>query len=1484
MIQNNNNERSSLWGASAWSALIGGTGYGLYKSTSELKTAFLRGNEDITGQTVAHLKNLGRFDLNTRLATSMPNVDSFLLDRLNATGGGRVQADIANATYNSILAGGQISGKQAFGIRSSILNQSSVNSAYEEASKAIASNNGVASIFNSNLERLGQGGFYNKERMAEFASSTFISDSHLKDLTNAKQSMSLSTLRGKFGEDVYNNAVSFNERLDIATGGKLKFNKFYSVGDVFNGESIETPLMTGRIGNRTVTVPLSNTGLMYSGKGFSTRYITRQAFDETTDNLGFMERYVARLEQAGSSYSSSSGISSAFSNVDTELLDVLKTEESKAMSQAVWALPEEMSTAGSLAKNRLTQKQSVWAGSGNFTERNLESMLDEGRSVFPYGSPDTVAKGTMMTTDIAQDLYGPMGRLVSAEQRPTQHIREWGLSSAAKREADSIEGAFSGTFGEYYDRLDRKVQGPEYRNIMYGPGKNASSHSALSTPQLVSFYAKEDVISNGALGNMISEEEVMLSKKATNMMEYEKVVQKKIVLQEGAEINEALLKGMKGKKIGEVFKISNPLDQGQFLGLERGSGRELFSRTAHEHGVSEIIGAQLTDKNTLTVFQKEKYNFEGNFWGKLFSEDAKYMGRQRSDEEINNALKAAKVPMWKKNTIAGQEVEAVLSGKLVKKRHMALMTQQMEALSLFAGDKIDRGELRALDERFAKRFMNNPARKLGVHRLQSATNLAATELEIQKDMVSVAKRLNLNQEEMGLTFGLLDSSRASELGIEKAVEKSSGVVGLSKMALGDLASGGGAGGLGSMEATGFRAMAMQGQEGQMFAAELSTRMKGKTYLSSADKMNTSLLGIESLPDKAKNLMGKTPTDNLPIGQLSSKDLFKEEGRYVNLGTKVDAFNGASKIYIPGKNDDLVKKRLVDSGKLLESPVAKDLRLLQSAIKEGADPSDIEKIGSRLRNTVVAETESLASGKGKIIGSKLLTGKRQNAYASKAQAFGISPKAGGDMFDDLIKRAKSDREKTFLAEQKASFFKGDTLVGGSWRHPTTGPESFQFVKYRMDKGISNEMMSIPMRKEKLSIAGQASRVVDTSAMVGMKGDFDRDQFVIAAISNRDTQQRVAKNIDHSMAQKYDKYLFNNYAMKSMIDESKATRIPNVFLEGGYKKSLVAGMKDLTTAKVATPRVNIALQKLKLGLQHSAPKEYRPMADLFFHLEEAAISGKHGSLDSEIYRDIEHAVSNQDVDTMENVIRQVVGNEEKQITGSLRGQAHSFNYNPRQFAETAINAATAAGEDVEYAYKATRAAKGNLNRTEMNEMIAMHFKRKQGSIDILPSLRQAAEYGGEGFEQGANRFLRRAQTKGATFKKALRGAKTPALIGAAIAAGVMLSAPSISGSMAMPREGARGGRSLNRESIGPPQGLRMNPPTRIMSSPKVYEMTGIKTASRANIRMSMADADASSGAFMRHARLLAESGSTNIRTTDDRSVMNPQRLASKIHERL
>lgn len=258
-------------------------------------------------------------------------------------------------------------------------------------------------------------------------------------------------------------------------------------------------------------------------------------------------------------------------------------------------------------------------------------------------------------------------------------------------------------------------------------------------------------------------------------------------------------------------------------------------------------------------------------------------------------------------------------------------------------------------------------------------------------------------------------------------------------------------------------------------------------------------------------------------------------------------------------------------------------------------------------------------------------------------------------------------------------------------------------------------------------------------------------------------------------------------------------------------------------------------------------------------------------------------------MESVVKQLMGEKDRVVSGQITGptgelQSRSMKYSPRTFAEQAIHAATAAGDDVEMAVRAAQTAKGNVPE-DMSTLVEMYYKRRTGSLDVAQSVMHSQTYGMPGFTEKANRVLRQAQTKSRGMMGALKKAKGPAMIGAAIATGLMLSAPAVSGALTQPRDGAAAGRNLRPDDLGPPTGIGINPPAgRIMKSPQVYDMSGMQGASRANIRMSMPDANHTSRDFMRHASALARGSNVRVKTTDDRSALSPHRLANKIHERL
>jgi hypothetical protein len=1438
------------------------------------------------------------------------NATMYMIARLAETGGSTtMKSDIAAAAYEALLAGGRISQTEAHQIYKEIVTSGSVDAAYQQSSAAISKWQGNAKILTDRISQLGQGGLYGS--VLDPRSGVYVPTGRRENMAQAimsgteftgiqRQKLAL----GDLGQDIRESALDIQARLGKASGGRLGHTEFYSIKDTIGGKEVTTPFMRAKIGRETLNIPLADTGLTYGGENLTSRYITRRSYQGGANDIQrYTQRYVNALEEAMAHQKTNTGLKNAVLDTNAQMIGSLRVEGSAARAQAVWTMPEAVLPSGGRARVRMNVRQAVYAGAEDMTEGLRNKIIAEtvrtGRGLYPYGSPNVVAKGTMMFRNVAEDIYGPAARLMGVEERPLQFIRqEWGVTARAKEAATGFEGAF----GQHFNRLERKIQGEGYQKLIHG-GKSALAAEAYSAPQLMAFYAKPELLETGKLGKKMFQEEMLISDRVVQAMEYERVVQKKISLDQGFKVNRGVLDALKGRSMGEVSMLENPIGNGQFLGIERRTGKELWSPAGKAE--AQVIAAELSGDNTATVYMRERHKLDKSTWWKFFSEDVKFMGRARRQRDIANMMATAGVGT---DVIGGQTIEAIASGKLVERNRMALLNQQTEAMSVFLGEKIDKRSIRSgagfnlARDMEARSFLRDPAEFLQLDRLRGA-NVGQAEHQIRKNMVGMAKKYGFTPGEMQLTFGLMDRASLVNLAEEgdltlreaAQIRRSKGVIGLSKMRLGDLAASG-VGGLASFEQTGFRALAMKGEEGQRFAAEMATRIRGKGESVAADRMMASVIGAEDLTDRVKAIAGTADIDERKLAQFASMDdLLKDTGRYVDVGKKLEAFGGRSKLYVPGMSEgyNMFRTTLATSGKVIQSDVARNLDELRRLSASGAGQEELEIAGRALRDQVVRAAEGQSAARGKIIGSKFLTGIRQTADVTD-DTFRISERTGSQMFDDLIDRAKGADKVAYLKEQKRKLIEeGQTLVGGIWRHPTTGPESFQFARYKVDVDLANEILSAPRRMgsyQPVDDAGRAlgrARQLDFSQMVGMKGDFDKDIFAISAISERDTAKRVAKNLDGSIQRKYTGYLFNHYAMKDMVDAGKnKTR---ALVELSRTEALQRGAKQLTTAKIATPQVSVALQKLKLGMQYAAPEKYRPMAELFWHMEEAAIGGKHGARTQKMYQDIAHAVKQKDAVTMESVIKQLMGEKDRVISARITDPTgdivtKTLRYSPKEYAEQAVNAAVAVGDDVDFAYKAARTAKGMGVSGDLNELTTMYYKRRTGSIDVAQSLMQAKDRGMEGFTQRASRMLRKAATKKNFIVKSLKGAKAPLLVGAALAAGVMLSAPSVSGVTPL-KEGPGGGKNMNMTDMGPPAGAGMSPPPpRVMASPKAYDMSGVKMSSRANIRMSMPDANSSSVDFMRQASQLANGGKVRVRTTDDRAALSPHRLASKIHERL
>jgi len=1456
-------ERSPLWGLAAGGSLIGGAAYAFSKNKSAFADV-LKSNLDVASSVGSRIADAPGFVTVRNMPSAVGSVSSELSSLVQDLPKSTIR-DIEQLTYRSIMAGKTATHEEALSALSVVRKQGSPLEAYEAAVEKAGALGGDIGEIERGMKGIGSVPSESIVRRAGVSEGGFGFGFQYEKFAD-------------LSEDAQSRYTRLKSNLESAAGRKIDI-RVKNISDIIDNEVVTTPMATAEIAGESFNIPLADTKYTYGGKGYTARYATRGAYTATGHKMTYSQLAEQTLIDALSGAQSHREVKQNLLQAHQTLIDQMNSRDSDARAAAVWTLPEPVAPSGSKARTRILAQEAI--ASGKITEEEVINLL--GHGFYGYTSPSAAAKGTLATQNLATGLYGPLGAFMSAEQKPTQFIRgEWGVTGEAKRRAK----AFKGAFGQAYSRLDRKMKGELYDPLIYGKGVNPLSAEAYSSPQLLTFYAKPAAkkeygigYKSGALNELLSAEEGVISKSVTGQMEHERVIQKKIALDEGFRVNKQISEQLKdvppGSGVSPVF-----LGENQFVGIEKGTGKEII--TSRGDAIENVVGAEITGPNEANVFIRERRRLSEDEYWKFFSEENKFMASAASEEKMRKTIKAAGVGDLRK--IAGQEIEAVFSGKLVGRNKMALLNQQIEAASMFLGRKIDRGTIASPA---AQEFLADPIKALNVKSLM-ASSAADADFQIQKNLVGLTRKWGFSGFETQLTFGLTDLDVAAKLekqtnfrGFSRLVERAPGVVGLGKMKLGDRAAEGGAGRIGSFETTGFRALAMKGETGESFAAELRNRLLGKGDITESDRMFASVIGEQGFFDKFKRRGLENLTD------IDPEELFVPEGREVSLGRRMKELGGSSSLYVPGleTSPDIMAPSIV-KGERVQSPAAKSIMSFQGSLSKHVagkiGDEELEAAAATLRTNLARVSEQQAFAKSKVLGSRVLTGIRGN-FAKDRDTFRISKSAAEGMFDELIDRAESGEQVDFLKQQRKAAMEEQVLTGGMWRHPTTGPESFQFVKYKVDKDLADGMLAAPKEYGKLHIEGK-TRPVDVSAMVGFKGDFDRDQFVISAIADRDNSNRIAKQIDHGMKEQYNRYVFNHYAMKDSIEGRLGK---SSVLDMTSKEALEMGYKQHTTAKTSTGKVNLALQKLKIGVSAAAPEKYRPLAEMFWHLEEAAISGKHGVLESELYQAIASSVNKggeRGIRDMEAVIKSLMG-EARTIRGEITDSfgnriTQQIDYNPRQWAETAVGSLDAVRDDVNAVMRSASFAKGNVD-ANIKQLTEQFHARRSGSVDIAQSLMQGTS---DEFTTKTSRAMRRGAVRAKGFMSAVKKGSKPLMVGAAAAAGIMLMSPSTSGVLRKP-EGSAGGRNMPPEDYGPPNGGPIQPPPPGPNrSPRTYDIGSGNRTSHANIRMRINDLDSSSRDFMASARALSDGSGVRINAKDDRSILDPRLLASKIHERL
>jgi hypothetical protein len=1480
----NTDERSRFWGMAATGAVAGGFAYGMRGNWRDLYSA-AKSPGITSSKKIAELHKSAVKYSQFGSSSIMGSLGNLAIDpRLGPQFGN----ELANLTYESIMgARVPVGHAKAQAAMRMVLQESAGGadsmSIYRSALSHIQAHGGDVSRFEKSIKGIvtDPGRLVSQSRFGDL--STLVSKSGVNERIGLEK---LSQVERSEYESIISKLGSAEMLKGEIAANKISFHRVGTEGVAMARIPIK--------GAGHIDLPLSQSNIMYSGENFTNRYIARGAWEisgsvssRKLETKTFNQHYIDTI--AKSLTSGGQGrrpVKEAIHEANRMVIQNVMDNATDAVGKAaVWSPGEDMLVAGGYLKEQMTKNQLIYGGkalSPDLLEEAITLSTKMGKPLTPFLGAGAVGKGTLAMGDLRNQFYGPLGELFPAEKQPFQFIRgEWGLTENAMNMAEQYGQRFKGTFGEHNVRLLETGMGSKYADMIDAGGK------AYVAPQLATVYTtgRKDV------SGLIAEEMGIMSRSAAELQEYERITGVSIRAGKDMPAHTAIVKAMNSQAaIGEtvMFESGVPLTKGELLGIDTKTNKRAF--TGGAPGMSqELIGYRLTGDDSIKAIIKETHESTGSLPRKFFGREVKHMIQDVSNTQFKNILHN-KIGFTQSNIFGEIEVEQLMTGSRIKKNPYALAKQQISAMDILISGSIDRAkgaEKHALQQA-ANPFFKDPTAFLADvfanNNIKSKDELA---YQVQKRIMQQAQSFGLASEETGsLIFGLTSREHMNRMLQEKVISRTevkawksaANVIGMSVPHLGDLAFEGGTGKMGTMDIAGFRMLAEKGYMGAsdlgaMAAVDIAERTISPGSFKEISKMHGSIIGAESVS-------GKGAVDLATFqGSFVSK-----EGRTYNLGQKIEALGGAKRIYIPGINEaPQLTPALGATGEPISSQIHKELSGLRKAIKTG-DTSLVNDAATRLARASHVEFARASTERGKVIGSRVLTGQQMTVAQQSTMvegAIGVSEKTGTQMFKEMIEKAPESR-RGFLQEQLSVFKSGKPVSALGWRHPQVGPESAQFVQFAAMQGAEESMVYMPRKMKEINVDGKLV-TKDLSSLVGWKGDFDKDQFVLSAIGQQDVEKRVSNLLNNKIAENYNTYLGRHYAMERMINKNLGT-----------DESLMRGVESLSKearshsyAKMATGQTNVALQQAKVAIANVMPEHYDELATAMWHIEEtAAIGSKHGLVGGgELYKKLTSAIQGQSETEMENVFRSVFG-EKQSVKSIVEGVETSVDYDPQIWSRRIIGSIKQSPSEVVESIKLSQLTTKGESRAVAKNMVNQYLMLAQGGSPDVSQVLAAGGSAERGIFEQAQGIGRGIRSRLRAVGQVLSRTKKPLMMGAAAAGVVALAAPSISGSITTNpnKEGAGGGRNINAADSIPSSGLEMNPPQNaIMRSPRNYEMGNM--SSRVTGHYNATDLDSDRGIIMKQIQTMRANGlETRMNIKDNRSTLDPYLLANKIHERM
>lgn len=341
-----------------------------------------------------------------------------------------------------------------------------------------------------------------------------------------------------------------------------------------------------------------------------------------------------------------------------------------------------------------------------------------------------------------------------------------------------------------------------------------------------------------------------------------------------------------------------------------------------------------------------------------------------------------------------------------------------------------------------------------------------------------------------------------------------------------------------------------------------------------------------------------------------------------LGREGFMFEGpGGNVYMPGPQAKGMRDFYHEIGAepLSEHLKSSYMKYLNAVGAEGAGAGAIDEAKVGLLKQLEMEWQKSSSVRGNIIGAEAQMARRwlgaapeqsmaktfdsigEFSKASDAFTIGLGKEPAERMFREMLASNMTQEEKAFIKAQRDAFFKGESITGVLWRHPTMRPQSLVAAQFQYVKNAPEGMF---FKNYQVNAYGKN---YDVSLAQGMKLDYDADRAYAMFIGN----EKVKRSLDEMMRSEAYRSGFVEDVVASTNLQKVAKDFANRMKSSAGGSDFLEGLKRMVAVKMETGQISSLASKMRSAVGYSGSEASYDLADFVIsELEEAPISSKHG----------------------------------------------------------------------------------------------------------------------------------------------------------------------------------------------------------------------------------------------------------------------------------